>query len=180
MINIRLSFALACGVLFAAACSAAASSTHESATPTMERAATQHVVAGPVGLDVPASWHVRPGLPNPSGNVAFVYLSPYEVPSECQDTSQGGVCHAWPLVQLPLGGIVVAVRLHGMPGSRPPADGEPMRSGVVQPAAFVVGRQGMPGHRRDGVDRGRRAGDRRLGGLDQPRWMSRGTGRDGR
>ena len=129
MINIRLSFALACGVLFAAACSAAASSTHESATPTMERAATQHVVAGPVGLDVPASWHVRPGLPNPSGNVAFVYLSPYEVPSECQDTSQGGVCHAWPLVQLPLGGIVVAVRLHGMPGSRPPTDGEPIAVG---------------------------------------------------
>jgi hypothetical protein len=84
------------------------------------------VIAGPIGLDAPASWHVRAGSLNPSGNVTFAYLSPVEIPSECQDSGQGGVCQPWPIVQLTPGGIVVAVRLHGLPGSRPPAGGDPM------------------------------------------------------
>ena len=88
------------------------------------------MIAGPVGLDVPASWHVRPGLLNPSGNVTFVYIGPLEIPGECQDTGQqGGVCHPWPVVQLVPGGIVVAVRQNGMPGSQPPAGGEPITVG---------------------------------------------------
>jgi hypothetical protein len=84
------------------------------------------VVAGPLGLDVPSSWHVRMESPNPSGNVAFAFLSPAELPSDCEATGAGGVCHPWPITELGRGGVVVAVRLHGMPGSRPPTGGDPM------------------------------------------------------
>ena len=58
--------------------------------------------------------------------MTFAWLSPLELPSECQDSTQGGVCHPWPVVKLPPGGIVVAVRQNGMPGSRPPAGGRPI------------------------------------------------------
>lgn len=137
VVNIRLAFVVVGGVLLAAACSSAPQGAPESATP-KEQAATQHVVAGPVGLDVPASWHVRPGMLNPGGDVTFVYLSPIDVPSECQNTSQGGACLSWPVVQLPPGGIVVAVRQHGRPGSQPPAGGEPITVGG-QPARRIRG-----------------------------------------
>ena len=71
----------------------------------------------------------RRGLLNPSGNVTFVYLGPLGIPGECQDTAQGGGCHPWPVVKLVPGGIVVAVRQNGMPGSQPPAGGEPITVG---------------------------------------------------
>jgi hypothetical protein len=135
----------ACSVLLAAGCASAPSAAPESATsattasatpastasatPAATGSETQHVAAGPVGLDAPANWHVRPGSLNPSGNVTFVYLSIAELPSDCQDTPQGGVCYPWPVVQLAPGGIVVAVRLHGMPGSQPPAGGDPLTVG---------------------------------------------------
>lgn len=127
-----------CGILLAAGCSCGPLATPGFATPTKTPSETQHVVAGPVGLDAPASWHVRPGLLNPSGNVTFVYLGPLEMPSECQDTAQGGVCHSWPVVQLAPGGIVVAVRQNGMPGSQPPAGGEPITVGG-RPARRIGG-----------------------------------------
>ena len=84
------------------------------------------MVAGPIGFDVPADWHVRPGLPNPSGNVSFSYASPVDLPSDCVDTSQGGVCYPWPILTLGPGGMVVAVRLGGMPGSQAPSGGQPI------------------------------------------------------
>lgn len=84
-----------------------------------------HVVAGPLDLTTPAGWHTRRGLPNPGGNFAFVYLSPASLPSDCRGTAFGGVCSSWPRMTLDPGGIVVAVRFNGMPGSRAPAGGDP-------------------------------------------------------
>jgi hypothetical protein len=98
----------------------------------------QHVAAGPIGLDVPAEWHVRPGLLNPGGNVTFSYASPLDLPSECEQTSGGGVCHPWPIVTLGPGGMVVAVRLGGMPGSQPPTGGQPITVAGL-PARRIVG-----------------------------------------
>jgi hypothetical protein len=77
-------------------------------------------------------------LLNPSGNVTFAYLSPLELPSECQETAQGGVCHPWPVVALVPGGIVVAVRQGGMPGSAAPGGGHPITVGGL-PARRIVG-----------------------------------------
>lgn len=130
----RHAVALACALLFASGCGAAPSVPPESATavatasptPAIATSGTQHVVAGPISLDAPAGWHVRPGVIIPSGNFAFDYLSPVELPSECTQTSQGGECHPWPILQLAPGGIIVAVRLHGMPRSQPPDGGDPM------------------------------------------------------
>jgi hypothetical protein len=138
MISTRVALLVVCGVLLAAGCSSAPPSASESAAPASTRAATQHVVAGPIGLDAPATWHVRPGLLNPSGNVTFAYLSPPELPSECQDTGQGGVCHPWPVVQLVPGGLVVAVRQNGMPGSQAPGGGAPIMVGG-RPARRIRG-----------------------------------------
>jgi hypothetical protein len=88
--------------------------------------ATQHVTAGPLGLEIPAAWHTRAGSLNPSGNVTLLFAAPVDLPSDCQDTAQVGTCYAWPVMKLSSGGIVVAVRVHGMPGSMPPAGGDPI------------------------------------------------------
>jgi len=88
--------------------------------------ATQHVDAGLLALEGPAGWHVRRGLPNPGGNFAFAYVSPAPIPSDCRETSGGGVCQSWPFFRLDPGGIVVAVRLYGRPGSRSPVGGNPI------------------------------------------------------
>ena len=85
------------------------------------------MVAGPLGLDVPSNWHVRMGTLNPSGNVAFAYLSPADLPSDCEGPAGGpGVCYPWPVTELGAGGVVAAIRLHRMPGSQPPTGGDPV------------------------------------------------------
>jgi hypothetical protein len=89
-------------------------------------AMTQPVDAGPLMLDVPADWHVRPSFPNPSGDFAYAFLSTAELPSNCLETASGGVCHAWPAAPPDPAWIEVAVRLHGNPVSRPPAGGDPI------------------------------------------------------
>jgi hypothetical protein len=89
-------------------------------------ALTQQVDAGPLVLEVPADWHVRPSFPNPSGNFAYVFLSPADLPNNCLESASGGVCHAWPAAPRDPGWIEVAVRLHGNPGSQPPAGGDPI------------------------------------------------------
>ena len=106
--------------------------------PTASPVRTQHVIAGPLGLDAPVSWHVRSALPNPSGNVSFAYLSPQALSGDCEISAQGGVCHPWPVVQLDPGGIVVAVRLHGLPGSQPPPGPEPITV-AGRPATRISG-----------------------------------------
>jgi hypothetical protein len=78
--------------------------------------ATQHIVAGPLGLEIPAGWHQRAGSLNPSGNVTLMFVGPVDLPSDCQVTAQGGTCFSWPMLQLAPGGVVVAVRLYGLPG----------------------------------------------------------------
>jgi hypothetical protein len=146
MTSKRVAVGIACALLLAAGCSSAPPAAPESETPVTTASETpvttasetQHVVAGPVGLDAPASWHVRPVPPNPSGNVTFAYLSPVELPSNCEATGQGGVCHPWPVVQLVPGGIVVAVRKYGMPGSQPPAGGDQITVGGL-PARRISG-----------------------------------------
>jgi len=85
--------------------------------------ATRHVTAGPLSLELPAGWHSRPGSLNPSGNVAFLFAAPVDLPSDCEETAQGGTCHPWPVMQLGTDGSIVAVRLHGLPGTTPPAGG---------------------------------------------------------
>ena len=120
---------VACGILLAAGCGSAPPPAPGSATPATTASETQHVIAGPVALDAPASWHVRSGTPNPSGDVTLAFLGPGELPDNCQASGQGGVCLPWPVIQLVPGGMVVAVRGHGMPGSEPPAGGDPIMVG---------------------------------------------------
>jgi hypothetical protein len=81
-------------------------------------------VAGPLGLDIPAGWHQRAGSLNPGGNVTFLFVGPDDLPSDCQETAQGGSCFGWPMLQLPPRGIVVAVRFYGRPGFDPPSGGD--------------------------------------------------------
>jgi hypothetical protein len=86
----------------------------------------QHVGAGPLDVEIPAGWHTRRGLPNPGGDFALLYMSPVSMPSPCRATGSGeGVCTPWPIFRLAKGEIVAAVRLHAMPGSRPPPGGTP-------------------------------------------------------
>lgn len=134
---------LCLGALLAAGCTSASlpqpspSLTQlASSAPTTSSTEVQHVSAGPVGVDVPAASHLRPGLANPSGNVTFAWVSPVELPSECLDTAQGGVCQPWPVMKLLPGGIVVAVRQNGMPGSRPPAGGRTTSVGGLPARRF--------------------------------------------
>jgi hypothetical protein len=93
------------------------------ATPTSAAVATQHVVAEVLAVDAPASWHVERGGINPGGNEAFMFLGPGALPGQCEATDQGTECHPWPIMQLEAGSLVVAVRLFGMPGSKPPTGG---------------------------------------------------------
>ena len=122
----RVGAFVVCGAILVAGCSSAPSAGSASVAPTAIPGQTQHVIAGPLALDAPVSWHVRSALPNPTGNVSFAYLSPQALSSDCEISAQGGVCHPWPVAHLDPGGIVVAVRLHGMPGSMPPVGGEPI------------------------------------------------------
>lgn len=138
MTRTRIAALVVCGGLLVAGCSSAPLAPPVSARPTKTPSESQHVVAGPVSLDAPTSWHVRPGLLNPSGNVTSMYLSPLALPSECQDTAQGDVCHPWPVMQLVPGRLVVAVRENGMPNSRPPTGGKPITVGG-RPARRISG-----------------------------------------
>jgi hypothetical protein len=129
---------LACIALVSTGCVAAGSSAAGSPTSTPAASAgaasdaatsqpTGHVDADPLSLEIPAGWHARRGLANPSGVFAIVYLSPAPIPSDCQATIDGGgVCHSWPLFQLDPGGLVARVMLHGMPRLQPPAGGTPI------------------------------------------------------
>lgn len=147
----RIGVAIGLAVLFAAGCASAPSDSSAPATPATSAtagasasaaasaSATERVVAGPVGLDLPTGWHVRPASLNPSGNVTLAFLGPAELASECEEAGEGGVCHPWPVTRLAPGGIVVAVRLHGMPGSRPPPGGDPVLVGGLQ-ARSISGR----------------------------------------
>ena len=89
-------------------------------------APAQHVETGAVGFDIPAGWHARAGAINPSGNRTVLFASPQDLPAECTETAQGGVCGPWPVTRLLPGGTVIAWRVHGLPGSRPPAGGDPI------------------------------------------------------
>lgn len=95
-----------------------------SAATSAHASTTQHVTAGPLGLDIPATWHERAGSLNPGGNVALLFAAPVELPSDCQNTAQGGTCYSWPMMKLSSDGLVVAVRLYGRPGSVPPTGGD--------------------------------------------------------
>jgi hypothetical protein len=86
----------------------------------------QRAVAGPLGLEIPAGWHQRPGSLNPGGDETFLFMAPTDFASDCTETAQGGSCFIWPMEQLAPGGIVVAVRFHGRPGFEPPAGGDPI------------------------------------------------------
>jgi hypothetical protein len=80
---------------------------------------------GPLAIELPAGWHVRTSGPNPSGNWTPAWLSPDEVPSDCEPYGQGGQeCRAWPISSRVPGGIVVAAREYLNPGSRPPRGGK--------------------------------------------------------
>ncbi len=142
MVGKRVTVGVAWAVLLAAGCASAPSSAPSDAAPASETpvemasegpvataSGMQHMVADPIGLDVPAAWNVRHVPPNPSGNVTLAYLGPAELPSNCQETDQGGVCGPWPITRLAPGGIVVAIRLNGMPGSEPPAGGDQITVG---------------------------------------------------
>lgn len=94
------------------------------------------VEVGPLAVQLPAtwdgqpwSWSLRRGSINPSGNVPLAFISPQALPTDCEETPQGGVCHPWPIMTLDPGGMVVAIRQNGMPGSHPPADGQPTSVG---------------------------------------------------
>jgi hypothetical protein len=130
------------GLIFAAllaGCSAApAASATAGATPSPPdipsasagaTAATRALTIGPFSMQVPTGWRTRQGLPNPSGNWALAWLSPETLAGECATTGQGGVCHPWPISTSVPGGIVVAVRQYGLPGSKPPADGDEITVG---------------------------------------------------
>jgi hypothetical protein len=88
-------------------------------------ASSTELVAGPFALAVPSAWHVRKAGPNPSGNWTLDFLGPAAIPSECRALANGVTeCGPWPVGRLDAGGVVVAVRQYGMPGSRPPVGGE--------------------------------------------------------
>jgi hypothetical protein len=91
--------------------------------------ATRHVQADTAAFDVPAGWHTRAGAINPSGNRTILFAGPQDLLAECTETAEGGVCQPWPSVTLLPGGTVIAWRVHGLPGSRPPAGGDPIEIG---------------------------------------------------
>jgi hypothetical protein len=100
-------------------------SSRPSLTTPPSLASSTELVAGPFALAIPSAWHVRKVLPNPSGNWTLDFLGPAAIPSECTLLANGVTeCRPWPVVRLNAGGIVVAVRQYGMPGSKPPGGGE--------------------------------------------------------
>jgi hypothetical protein len=92
-------------------------------------AATRHVQADGAGFDIPVGWHTRAGAINPSGNRTVLFIGPQDLPAECTQNALGGVCSPWPVTRLLPGGTVIAWRVHGMPGARPPAGGDPIEVG---------------------------------------------------
>jgi hypothetical protein len=138
MIDKRVAVSAACAFLLVTACGSIQAGGSRSRSPIPTVPAFQHVDTGLVSLAVPSSWHVRRVAPNPSGNWTSAFLSPGGLSSECQTTADGGSCHPWPLTTTVPGGIVVAVREYGMPGSRAPSGGDPTTVGGV-PARRVSG-----------------------------------------
>jgi hypothetical protein len=88
--------------------------------------AIAHFVDDPIAFSYPGAWHSRTGTAVPSGNVTIIFVGPQVLPSDCVDLSNGGACYGWPVMTLAHGGIVVAWRRNGMPGSRPPTGGDPI------------------------------------------------------
>lgn len=87
--------------------------------------------AGPISLEVPATWEGRPwtwhvtrGAPIPSGDFPIAFLSPQPFVDACRWEGEAIACGAWPIARLVDGGIVVAVRTYGGPGRVLPV-GEP-------------------------------------------------------
>ena len=148
MIHRRVAVSVACAFLLVAACGSTQTGGSRSDPPTPTAPATQQVDAGLVSLAVPSTWHVQRVAPNPSGNWTSVFLSPGVLPSECQTTADGGTCYPWPVATTVPGGIVIAVRGYGMPGSRAPSGGDPTtvgelparrNSGAADPACAAIG-----------------------------------------
>ena len=80
----------------------------------------RHVAGDLVAFDYPAAWDTRTGAINPGGNWTIEFVSPQTLPSECVESSTGGVCYTWPRMRLSENGIVVAFRYYGRPGLVPP------------------------------------------------------------
>ena len=79
---------------------------------------------GDLSFTYPAGWHTRKGSLNPGGNEPIVYIGPTELPSDCVENGQGGVCQSWPVMRLGPNGAVFAWRWFGRPGLVPPAGGD--------------------------------------------------------
>lgn len=101
-----------------------------------------HIALPEVAFDYPLGWSSRTGTLNPGGNEAIVFVGSGDLASECVTAADGsGTCLAWPQSLLSDGGIDVAFRVYGMPGSTPPpggtltsVGGRPARS-IIQPAS---------------------------------------------
>jgi hypothetical protein len=85
--------------------------------------------SGDLSFTYPTGWHTRRGSLNPGGNEPIVYVGPTELPSDCVESSQGGLCRSWPVMSLGPNGALFAWRWFGRPGLVPPADGDPTTVG---------------------------------------------------
>jgi hypothetical protein len=120
---------LVVAVALIAGCGPAPSAAPTASTPAEQIASdatSQHVLAGPLGLEIPAGWQQHPGSLNPGGNEPFLFAGPEDLPSDCQSTAQGTTCGSWPIMQLLPDGIVIAVRFYGQPRFVPPTGGDPI------------------------------------------------------
>jgi len=77
-----------------------------------------------VSFEYPVGWHTRRGTLNPGGNETIVFVGPSELPSECAESAQGGVCHTWPITTVGPNGALFAWRWFGRPGQQPPVGGD--------------------------------------------------------
>lgn len=83
-----------------------------------------HVELPQVAFDYPLGWTSRTGSLNPSGQEAIVFVGSGDLASDCVTAADGsGTCFPWPQSLLSDGGIDVAFRVFGMPGSTPPPGG---------------------------------------------------------
>ena len=80
--------------------------------------------ADQVSFEYPVGWHTRKGTLNPGGNESIVFVGPTELPSDCVENAQGGICQSWPVMRLGPNGAVFAWRWFGRPGLEPPAVGD--------------------------------------------------------
>lgn len=101
------------------------------AFPASEPTPAHRIEAGPVALEVPATWLGRPrawsvgeGAIVPSGDRTLAFLSPQPLVDPCRSEGGAARCAPWPIARLADGGLVVAVRTYGGPGRVPPA-GDP-------------------------------------------------------